>query len=100
MRTTLGSVALGMIVRDFVSAEPILAFLDNAEKFGHEISHVIVAYSHRFDWTAVQMLEGRARLSLVKLHDYEKPNGNWDISICGKTRYPICFTARCWMDEG
>ena len=40
MRTTLGSVALGMIVRDFVSAEPILAFLDNAEKFGHEISHV------------------------------------------------------------
>ena len=23
MRTTLGSVALGMIVRDFVSAEPI-----------------------------------------------------------------------------
>ena len=35
MRTTLGSVALGMIVRDFVSAEPILAFLDNAEKFGH-----------------------------------------------------------------
>ena len=53
MRTTLGSVALGMIVRDFVSAEPILAFLDNAEKFGHGISHVIVAYSHRFDWTAV-----------------------------------------------
>ena len=33
MRTTLGSVALGMIVRDFVSAEPILAFLDNAESF-------------------------------------------------------------------
>ena len=25
MRTTLGNVALGMIVRDFVSAEPILA---------------------------------------------------------------------------
>ena len=54
MRTTLGSVALGMIVRDFVSAEPILAFLDNAEKFGHGISHVIVAYSHRFDWTAAK----------------------------------------------
>ena len=51
MRTTFGNIALGMIVRDFVSAEPISAFLDNAERFGHVISHVIIAYSHRFNWT-------------------------------------------------
>lgn len=98
MRTTLGSVALGMIVRDFVSAEPILAFLDNAEKFGHEISHVIVAYSHRFDWTAVQMLEGRARLSLVKLHDYEK--AKWELGYLNLRQNSISDLLYCPLLDG
>ena len=98
MRTTLGNVALGMIVRDFVSAEPILAFLDNAEKFGHEISHVIVAYSHRFDWTAVQMLEGRARLSLVKLHDYEK--AKWELGYLNLRQNSISDLLYCPLLDG
>ena len=98
MRTTLGSVALGMIVRDFVSAEPILAFLDNAEKFGHGISHVIVAYSHRFDWTAVQILEGRARLSLVKLHDYEK--AKWELGYLNLRQNSISDLLYCPLLDG
>ena len=38
-------IALGMIVRDFVSAHPLIDFLDNAETYGHQIDRVIVVYS-------------------------------------------------------
>ena len=98
MRTTFGNIALGMIVRDFVSAEPISAFLDNAEKFGHVISHVIIAYSHRFNWTAVQQLEGRTKLSLVRLHDYEK--AKWEFGYLKLRQNSVSDLLYCPLLDG
>lgn len=39
-------IAIGMVVRNLLSASPLTEFLDNAEKYGHPIDRVIVAYSH------------------------------------------------------
>ncbi len=65
-------IAIGMIVRNFLSAQPITDFLDNAEKYGHTVDHVIVAYSHQADSDAVNALKSRTTLSLIKLHHYER----------------------------
>ena len=40
-------IAIGMVVRNLLSASPLTEFLDNAEKYGHPIDRVIVAYSHQ-----------------------------------------------------
>lgn len=39
-------IAIGMIVRDILSAHPLTDFLDNAEKYGHALDRMIVVYSH------------------------------------------------------
>mgnify|MGYP000777406963 CR=1 FL=1 len=48
-------IAIGMIVRNLISAHPLTDFLDNAEKYDHPIERVIVVYSHEAD------PEGRTR---------------------------------------
>ena len=40
-------IAIGMIVRDLLSAHPLTDFLDNAEKYGHALDRMIVVYSHQ-----------------------------------------------------
>ena len=35
-------IAIGMIVRDLLSAHPLTDFLDNAEKHGHALDCVII----------------------------------------------------------
>lgn len=42
-------IAIGMIVRDILSAHPLTDFLDNAEKHGHALDRVIIVYSHQAD---------------------------------------------------
>lgn len=37
-------IAIGMIVRNLISAHPLTEFLDNAEKYDHPIERVIVVY--------------------------------------------------------
>ena len=41
-------IAIGMIVRDLLSAHPLTDFLDNAEKHGHALDCVIIVYWDRF----------------------------------------------------
>lgn len=65
-------IAIGMVVRNFLSAYPLTAFLDNAEKYGHCIDRTIVIYSHEIDPVAVRKLAGRAKLSLIRVHAFEK----------------------------
>lgn len=60
-------IAIGMIVRDLLSAHPLTDFLDNAEKYGHALDRVIVVYSHQADPGAVEELRSRTNLSLIKL---------------------------------
>lgn len=49
-------IAIGMIVRNLISAHPLTDFLDNAEKYDHLIERVIVVYSHEADPEAIQEL--------------------------------------------
>ena len=41
--------ALGMIIRSLDSETELMGFVDNAEKFGHKLDCVIVAYTHQHD---------------------------------------------------
>jgi hypothetical protein len=47
---------------------PILRFLDNAEKFGHCIDQVIVAYSHGVTKEAVASIEERTGITVVEAY--------------------------------
>ena len=65
-------IAIGMIVRDILSAHPLTDFLDNAEKYGHALDRMIVVYSHQADSKAVEELRSRTNLSLIKLQSNER----------------------------
>ena len=41
-------IAIGMIVRNLISAHPLTDFLDNAEKYDHPIERVIVVYCENY----------------------------------------------------
>jgi len=42
-------IALGMIIRSLDSETELLGFVENAEKYGHKLDCVIVAYTHQHD---------------------------------------------------
>ena len=65
-------IAIGMIVRNLISAHPLTDFLDNAEKYDHPIERVIVVYSHEADPEAIQELQRKAKVSLIRLQSYER----------------------------
>ena len=65
-------IAIGMIVRNLISAHPLTDFLDNAEKYDHPIERVIVVYSHEADSEAIQELQRKAKVSLIRLQNYER----------------------------
>ena len=71
-------IALGMIVRDFISAHPLIDFLDNAETYGHQIDRVIVVYSHSMSRSALFALEERTKVSLIELHNYRRAYGEFN----------------------
>ena len=41
--------ALGMIIRSLDSETELMGFVENAEKYGHKLDCVIVAYTHQND---------------------------------------------------
>lgn len=65
-------IAIGMIVRNLISVHPLTDFLDNAEKYDHPIERVIVVYSHEADPEAIQELQRKAKVSLIRLQNYER----------------------------
>jgi len=42
-------IALGMIIRSLDSEMELMGFIENAEKYGHKLDSVIVAYTHQHD---------------------------------------------------
>ncbi len=66
-----GTIALGMITRHFDDPYPILRFLDNADSYGHDVSRVIVAYSHSKDDAAIAAVNNQCRLELINAADPE-----------------------------
>lgn len=63
-------LALGMMVKDFVSAEVLLAFLDNAQRHGHRVDRVLLAWSHSRDAQAARQLEERVAVSWIQTNHY------------------------------
>lgn len=61
-------LALGMMVKDFVSDQVLMEFLDNAERYGHTIDLVIVAFSHQFSEESARRVQERTEVSFVKLN--------------------------------
>jgi hypothetical protein len=59
-------IALGLITRYLNDPVTILRFVDNAEKFGHPLDRVIVAYSHGVDPETVATVEKSIKITVVK----------------------------------
>ena len=68
-KSTHPVIALGMITRDFDEHKTILRFLENADRYGHVINRVIVAYSHSTDEATVAEIEKRIPLYLLQVSD-------------------------------
>ena len=62
-------VALGMIIRSLDSDIEILRFVENAEKYGHRLDCVIVAYALRLDPVAVSRISEKVPVFPININD-------------------------------
>ena len=53
------TIALGMIIRNLEDESEVIRFIDNAEKYGHKLDGVIIAYTHRLDPNTAEALSRR-----------------------------------------
>ncbi len=60
------NISFGMITKEILSAEPLDEFLDNAKRYGHEIYSVVIAHSGVANPDAIQEIEKRVPVHLVK----------------------------------
>jgi len=65
--TTL-KIAFGMIVRSVDSDLELMRFVDNAQKFGHRLECLIVAYTHRLNPQAVRNLNEKVPLIAININ--------------------------------
>lgn len=86
-------IAIGMIVRNLISAHPLTDFLDNAEKYDHPIERVIVVYSHEADPEAIQELQRRTKVSLIRLQSYENAFRFTRTFLSRRVCHSICWEA-------
>lgn len=86
-------VTLGMIVKDLVSVSPVLDFLENAKKYGHDIHSVIIAYSNNYDPSVVDTLEKYAEIRLVPVNHNHIMNAVFKyMDISEKSRNELLFS--------
>ena len=57
--------AIGGFVREFISPEPWLTMLDEAETKGHKIDMLLIAYQKSFDANSVKKLSEKVNLVLI-----------------------------------
>jgi hypothetical protein len=65
-------LALAVITNWINSTSPYLDFLKNASKYGHNISQLIIGYSHGYKESVVEYLSRFTRVKLLKLPDDSK----------------------------
>jgi len=69
-------IAFGVITRNLFDIEPYNAFLVNAEKYGHKVSNLIIAYEDDYDRKILKKLQEHCEVTLIKrgeaavLYDY------------------------------
>jgi hypothetical protein len=56
-----------MITKDLLTEEPLDQFLDNADKFGHKVDGIVIAYADKCDEEVVKSLRSRCDVHLVKI---------------------------------
>lgn len=61
-----GKIFFGIITRSLTSASPIVDFLDNAQKFGHTVSALLICYMTHYDAEVLKELESRTTVILIK----------------------------------
>ena len=61
-------IALGMIVKNLDKEEELMRFIDNAEKYGHKLECVIVAYAKRLDPRAVHNINKKVPLFAININ--------------------------------
>ncbi len=66
------NISFGMITKEILSAEPLDEFLDNAKRYGHEIYSVVIAHSGVANPDAIQEIEKRVPVHLVKINDSDE----------------------------
>ena len=61
--------ALGMITRNLTSDDALMCFIENAEKFGHKLDSVIVAYTHTLDPQVADSLNKKVPFCSIDIKD-------------------------------
>lgn len=62
-------IALGMIIKNLVSDAVLMRFIENAEKYGHKLECVIVAYSHKLDPQVGRNISEKVPFHAVNVYD-------------------------------
>lgn len=62
-------IALAMMVKDFTTAEPLLAFLKNARAYGHTIDLVLLGWQNSCTSEALKPLENQCQLKTLHLRN-------------------------------
>src|SRR6056297_2542538 len=61
-------VAIGVITNYVNTLSPYLDFLNNARKYGHTVSDMIIAYSHTANKLITDRINQEVNLHLIKLN--------------------------------
>lgn len=64
-------IALGMIVPYFKAGKKLMGFIENAQKYGHELDHVIVSYSKEYNEAAGEWIRSKANLHMIDIKNPE-----------------------------
>ena len=62
-------IALGMIIKNLTSDAILMRFIENAEKYGHKLDSVIVAYSHQLDPQVGRNINDKVPFIAVNIYD-------------------------------
>lgn len=65
------NISYGIITKNFTDLGTLEDFLSNADKYGHIIHSVIIAYSFECDFKLIERLQGRVRVELIKINQIE-----------------------------
>lgn len=86
-------ISLGMVIRDFVSPDPILQFLQNANEYDHNIDSVIIAYSGKFDQSAYEAINEMADVIALKINRADSLQKRFkSLSISSKTSRELLYS--------
>lgn len=62
-------IALAMMVKDFVTEEPLLAFLENARQYGHQVDLVLIGWQNSCSQLPLKRLQEVTLVKTVALRD-------------------------------